>query len=149
VCLWRRRGDDQGGGRRRWRHLDAGLLQVWLEADAPRVFWPQHAVVVAHALWARPDAGHTRAFDDTVAWLATAAAKSTVCSLLRIAWRTVGSIVTRVADEAMAARDRCAGLSRIGIVRSRSSAVIATSPSQWIMIVGGWCGPRRGGTRPL
>ena len=114
-CLRRRRGYDQGGGRRRWRHLDAGLLQVWLEADAPRVSCPQHGVVVAHVPWARHDAGHTRAFDDTVAWLATAAAKSTVCELLRIAWRTVGSIITRVAGEAMATRDRFAGLSRIGI----------------------------------
>jgi transposase len=114
-CLRRRRGYDQGGGRRRWRHLDAGLLQVWLEADAPRVWCPQHGVVVAHVPWARHDAGHTRAFDDTVAWLATAAAKSTVCELLRIAWRTVGSIITRVAGEAMAQRDRFAGLRRLGI----------------------------------
>ena len=29
VCLRRRRGYDQGDGRRRWRHLDAGQLQVW------------------------------------------------------------------------------------------------------------------------
>jgi transposase len=114
-CLRRRRGYDQGDGRRRWRHLDAGLLQVWLEADAPRVSCPQHGVVVAHVPWARHDAGHTRAFDDTVAWLATAAAKSTVCELLRIAWRTVGSIITRVAGEAMATRDRFAGLRRLGI----------------------------------
>jgi len=40
---------------------------------------------------------------------------STVCQLLRIAWRTVGAIVTRVADEAKAARDPLQGLRRIGI----------------------------------
>jgi transposase len=130
VCLRRRRGYDQGGGRRRWRHLDAGLLQVWLEADAPRVSCPQHGVVVAHVPWARHGAGHTRAFDDTVAWLATAAAKSTVCELLRIAWRTVGSIITRVAGEAMATRDRFAGLSRIGIdeISFKRGQATATSP---------------------
>ena len=44
-----------------------------------------------------------RAFDDTVACLATATAKTTVCQLLRIAWRPV--IVSRVAAEAVAARD--------------------------------------------
>ncbi len=76
-----------------------GVLPVWLEADAPRVSCPEHAVVVAHVPWARHGAGHTTAFDDTVAWLAVATARSTVCQLLRIAWRTVGAIVTRVAQE--------------------------------------------------
>jgi len=115
VCRRRCRGYDQGEGRRQWRHLDAGLVQVWLEADAPRVACPVHGVVVAHVPWARHRAGHTRAFDDTVAWLAPTTAKSTVCQLLRIAWRTVGAIVTRVAGEAIAARDPLAGLRRIGI----------------------------------
>jgi len=115
VCRRRCRGYDQGHGRRRWRHLDAGLVQVWLEADAPRVACPEHGIVVAYVPWARHGAGHTSAFDDTVAWLAVATAKSTVCELLRIAWRTVGSIITRVAAEAVAARDPLEGLRRIGI----------------------------------
>jgi transposase len=115
VCRRRCRGYDRGEGRRRWRHLDAGLVQVWLEGEAPRVRCPQHGVVVAHVPWARHDAGHTKAFDDTVAWLATTTARSTVCQLLRIAWRTVGSIVKRVAGEAIAARDPLTGLRRIGI----------------------------------
>jgi len=115
VCRRRCRGYDGGHGRRRWRHVDAGMLPVWLEADAPRVSCPQHGVVVAHVPWARHGAGHTTAFDDTVAWLATATSKSTVCQLLRIAWRTVGAIITRVAAQAVAARDPLDGLRRIGI----------------------------------
>ena len=115
VCRRRCRGYDQGNGRRRWRHLDAALVQVWLEADAPRVACPEHGIVVAYVPWARHGAGHTSAFDDTVAWLAVASAKSTVCELLRIAWRTVGSIIHRVAAEAVAARDPLEGLRRIGI----------------------------------
>jgi transposase len=95
--------------------LDAGTLKVWLEADAPRVVCPEHGVVVAGVPWARHGAGHTRAFDDQTAWLVTQASKSTVSQLLRVAWRTVGAIVTRVAAEAIAARDPLAGLSRIGI----------------------------------
>ena len=35
--------------------------------------------------------------------------------LMRIAWRTVGAIVTRVAEDALAGNDRLAGLRRIGI----------------------------------
>lgn len=115
ICRRRCRGYDRGDGRRRWRHLDVGTLRVWLEADAPRVRCREHGVVVAHVPWARHGAGHTLAFDDTAAWLATTTSKSTVCELLRVAWRTVGAIVSRVAADAIAARDPLEGLRRIGI----------------------------------
>jgi transposase len=92
-----------------------GTVRAFVEAPAPRVSCPQHGVVVAQVPWARHDAGHTYAFDDTVAWLAVRCSKSAVAQLLRIAWRTVGSILTRVADEAMQGVDRFAGVRRIGI----------------------------------
>jgi hypothetical protein len=76
---------------------------------------PEHGPTVVAVPWARHKAGHTRAFDDTVAWLAVATAKSTLCQLLRIAWRTVGAIVAWVAADATAARDPLDGLRRIGI----------------------------------
>ena len=96
ICRRRCPGYDAGAGRRRWRALDLGTMVAVLEADAPRVACPVHGVVVASVPWARHDAGHTLAFDDQVAWLATQASKSTVVDLMRIAWRTVGSIITRV-----------------------------------------------------
>jgi transposase len=65
--------------------------------------------------WARHDAGHTKAFDDTVAWLAVRASKSTVTELMGVAWRTVGSILARVRADADAGTDRLANLRRIGI----------------------------------
>src|SRR5947208_14867070 len=42
---------DRGEGRRRWRALDLGVVQAWLEADAPRVDCPTHgpAVVAVQA----------------------------------------------------------------------------------------------------
>jgi transposase len=86
-----------------------------LEADTPRVKCRTHGVVVAYVPWARHDAGHTLAFDDQVAWLATRASKSTATELMRIAWRTVGSIITRVWADVEAQHDRLAGLRRIGI----------------------------------
>ena len=52
---------DAGAGRRRWRHLDAAGLKLFLEADAPRVRCKRHGVVVAAVPWARHDAGHTSA----------------------------------------------------------------------------------------
>jgi transposase len=108
-------GYDAGEGRRRWRALDLGTIQAVLEADAPRVDCPAHGPTVAAVPWARHRAGHTYAFDDTVAWLAVACSKSAVTQLMRIAWRTVGAIVARVCADVDAQVDRFAGLSRIGI----------------------------------
>ena len=106
---------DRGHGRRRWRGLDLGAVQAVLEADAPRVRCAEHGVVVAAVPWARHDAGHTRTFDDQVAWLAVQCSKTAVTELMRIAWRTVGAVVTRVSADLEAAVDRLAGLRRIGI----------------------------------
>lgn len=91
------------------------MVRAVLEADAPRVSCREHGVVVASVPWARHDAGHTYAFDDTVAWLATASSKTTVTTLMRVAWRTVGSIIARVWADVDARHDRLAGLRRIGI----------------------------------
>jgi transposase len=115
VCGRRCPGYDSGEGRRRWRALDLGTMRAVLEADAPRVSCSEHGVVVAAVPWARHDAGHTYAFDETVAWLATHSSKSTVTALMRIAWRTVGSIIARVWADVEATCDRLAGLRRIGI----------------------------------
>lgn len=115
VCGRRSPGYDCGSGRRTWRALDLGTIRAVLEADAPRVRCREHGVVVASVPWARHDAGHTYAFDETVAWLATQASKSTVTELMRIAWRTVGSIITRVWADVEAGADRLDGLRRIGI----------------------------------
>jgi transposase len=114
-CGKRCPGYDQGEGRRRWRALDLGTIRTYLEADSPRVRCPEHGVIAAQVPWARHGAGHTYAFDDTAAWLATHCSKSAVRDLLRVAWRTVGAIVTRVVADAEAGTDRFANLRRIGI----------------------------------
>jgi transposase len=95
--------------------LDLGTVQAVLEADAPRVSCPEHGVVVAHVPWARHGAGHTRYFDETVAWLATQTSKTAVTELMRIAWRTVGSIIARVWADTERLHDRFADLRRLGI----------------------------------
>ena len=108
-------GYDAGEGRRRWRGLDLGTIRVWLEAEAPRVRCRTHGVVVAAVPWARHDARQTRAFEDTVAWLVTRASKTAVSDLLRVTWRTVGAIVTRVVADIDTQVDRFEGLRRVGI----------------------------------
>jgi len=108
-------GYDSGDGRRRWRALDAGTTRVFIEADAPRVDCRTHGETVAQVPWARHGVGHTRDFDAMAAWLAVRTSKSATCQLLRVAWRTIGAIVTRVNDEVEARVDRLEGLRRIGI----------------------------------
>jgi hypothetical protein len=114
-CRRRSPAYDRGEGRRRWRALDLGTIQVELEADAPRVSCAEHGPTVAAVPWARHAAGHTYVFDEQVAWLATVCSKSAVTELMRVAWRTVGAIITRVWADVEAVHDLFAGLTRIGI----------------------------------
>lgn len=75
-----------------------------------------HGMVIAAVPWARHGAGHTRAFDETVAWFAVCAPKSVIAELLRINWHTVGSILARVMPERdIEDGDRLDGVVRIGI----------------------------------
>jgi transposase len=108
-------GYDLGHGRRRWRTLDVGTMLACLEADAPRVSCKRHGVVVAAVPWARHDSAFTRSFEDQVAWLTVQASKTAVSQLMRVAWRSVGWICSRVSEEQTQVRDLFAGLKRIGI----------------------------------
>jgi transposase len=115
TCGSRASWYDRGQGRRRWRGLDMGTTQVFVEADAPRVNCPAHGPTVRQVPWARHGAGHTHSFDQQVAWLATQCSKRAITELMRIAWRTVGAIITRVWADTAAGVDALAGLQRIGI----------------------------------
>jgi len=114
-CGRRAPGYDHGAGRRRWRALDSGTTRVFIEAEAQRVQCRLHGPTVAQVPWARHDVGHTRGFDAMAAWLSVRTSKSATCQLLRVAWRTIGSIITRVNNDVEATFDRLEGLRRIGI----------------------------------
>jgi transposase len=115
VCRRRCGRYDQGEGRRRWRALDLGTTFCFFEADAPRVSCREHGVVVAAVPWARHGARFTRSFEDQIAWLACNCSKSAVAELMRIAWRSVGSILERVCTEQRARVDLLDSLRQIGI----------------------------------
>src|ERR1019366_5022610 len=66
---------------------------------------PRARAVAAAVPRARHGAARTRFFDDQVAWLAAACSKTTITALMRISWRTAGTIA-RVAGEAEGATDR-------------------------------------------
>ncbi len=115
ICRRRSPGYDLGEGRRRWRAMDLGTTFAFVEADAPRVTCRRHGVVVCAVPWARHDARFTSAFEDQVAWLAVNTSRTAVAELMRVAWRTVGTILERVAAEAQQEVDLLDGLRRIGI----------------------------------
>ncbi len=144
-CGRRSPGYDRGEGRRRWRALGLGTTKVFIEADAPRVRCRWHGPTVAAVPWARHGAGHSRDFDDLTAWLAVRTSKSAVCELLRVAWRTVGSIVTRVNADIEARVDRLDGLRRIGIdeisyKRGHRSLIVVVDHDSGRLV---WAGPGR------
>jgi len=99
--------------RRRWRHLDIAGRRCFVAYELRRVECRDCGVRVEAVPWARPDARHTRDFEDLVAFCAQQMAKSQVQALLRIAWDTVGRIVERVVADHLDER-RLAGLVSIG-----------------------------------
>ncbi|MGH3820125.1 MAG: ISL3 family transposase, partial [Pseudonocardiaceae bacterium] len=114
-CRRRCPGYDTSAKPRRWRGQDLGTTRVYLQARTCRVSCPEHGVVVAAVPWARPGSRFTTAFEDTAAWLVCHATLSVVAILLRVAWRSVSDIVTRVVAARAGQVDRLAGLRRIGI----------------------------------
>jgi len=81
---------------KRWRHLDLGSCRCVIECELRRLRRRDCGVHLEAVPWARPEAHHTRDFEDIVAWLARQMAKTPIAGLLRIAWDTVGQIVERV-----------------------------------------------------
>ena len=114
-CHRRCPGYDSSAKPRRWRGLDLGSTRVYLQAGTHRVSCPEHGVVVEAVPWARAGSRFTHAFEDTAAWLVCHATLSVVAVLLRIAWRSVSDILTRVVADRAGQTDRLAGLRRIGI----------------------------------
>lgn len=99
---------------RRWRHLDLGALRVWLRYAIRRVCCPRCGVTVELVPWAESQSWFTYEFEEQVAYLAQRADKSTLSTLMRIGWRTVGAIIERVLPRHRNA-DPLAGLTHIGV----------------------------------
>jgi transposase len=99
---------------RDWRHLDVGPFRVWLRYSLRRVDCPRCGVVVEFVPWAESQSWFTYDFEEQVAYLAQKTDKTTLSSLMRIAWRTVGAIVERVVPRHRTA-DPLDGLTHIGV----------------------------------
>ena len=87
---------------KRWRHLDLGVNRCLLECELRRLRCPDCGVRYEAVRWARPGARYTRDFEDVVAFLAQQMAKTPISRLMRIAWDSVGDIITRVVADQQA-----------------------------------------------
>lgn len=99
---------------RRWRHLDVCGMKVYLRADRRRVSCRNCGVRVEYVPWAEGGSNFTQPFEDQVGYLAQRTDKTTVSSLMRIAWATVGDIARRVVAR-HDIEDKLDGLVNIGV----------------------------------
>ena len=103
---------------RRWRTLDIGGSRCYIEYAPRRVECADHGVRSEALPWARSAKSRfTSAFEDLVAWLSLDMCRSALSELMRVSWRSVGSICKRVADdlEEQDGHDRFSDLRAIGI----------------------------------
>jgi len=106
-------GYDHGDGRR-WRHLDLAGMMLHLRYDTRRVDCPKCGVKVELLPWAETSSWFTRPFEDHVGYVAQRCDKTTVSSMMRVAWDTVGAIIQRVVGRHRD-RDPLDGLTQIGV----------------------------------
>ena len=99
---------------RLWRHLDVAGMKLHLRYALRRVDCRRCGVTSELVPWAVPGSWFTEAFEQTVTYLAQAASKTVVASMMRVAWATVGTIVQRVVER-MLPGDRREGLTAIGV----------------------------------
>lgn len=80
---------------RTWRHIDLGGIKCEIRYTVRRVDCPTCGVHVEDVPWAPAGSGFTYAFEEQTAYLAQRADRTTVTTMMRVAWRTVGAIIRR------------------------------------------------------
>lgn len=107
---------DEGRGTRLWRCLDLAGARVFIRSRAFRVRCPSCGVSVRKLPWAAHGSWFTYAFEDTCCWCALNMSKKATSELMRVSWRTVGSICSRVLERLEENQPpRTEGLVRIGV----------------------------------
>ena len=84
---------------KRWRHLDLGASRCVVECRLRRLYCPGCGDLFEAVPWARAGSKYTRDFEDMCAWLAQQMNQTQVVWLLRIGWRSVGTVLSRVVAE--------------------------------------------------
>ena len=112
-CGKRAPGYDQRAARQ-WRHLSLGATRIWLRYAPRRVECPRCGVVNEQVPWGSAGGWFSAAFEETTAYLARVADKTSVTMIMGIAWVTVGKIVERIVGARLDS-SRLEGLHFIGI----------------------------------
>ena len=99
---------------RTWRHLDLAGMALRLRYALRRVICRLCGVTVERVPWAGHDTGFTLPFEQQVGWLTQRNDRTSVSTLMRVAWKTVGRIIVRVAAR-LAPGDPLDGLVHIGV----------------------------------
>ena len=144
VCGQTGRLEIHGRRVKRWRHLDLAGSRCWIECELRLLRCRDCGVRLEAVPWARAGARHSRDFEDTVTWLAQQMALSPITRLLRVGWRTVGTIVERVVADHLDER-RLEGLVAIGVdeisYRRHHRYLTSVADHHTGAIV--WCSPGR------
>lgn len=82
--------------KRKWRACDWNNKMVFLVSKTIRVKCKTHGILVARVPWARHDSAFTYDFEQVVAYRALHSSKSAVSKQMRIAWTTVGDIISKI-----------------------------------------------------
>jgi len=99
ICNKQCPGYDSSKKVRRWRGLDLGTHQVFIESFAPRIQCKEHRVLSANIPWARQDSNYTKDFEQSVTWMTLRATMQDVADYFRIKWASVGRIARRVQED--------------------------------------------------
>lgn len=99
---------------RTWRHLDLAGMVFKLRHDTRRTKCPKCGVLVEKLPWADPGSWFTRAFEDSLAYMAQRCDQTTVSGMMRVAWETVGNVIQRVMARHQT-EDLLEGLTIIGV----------------------------------
>jgi transposase len=97
-CGKRAPGYDQREARQ-WRHLNLGATRIWLRYAPRRVECAGCGVVNEQVPWGSAAGWFSAAFEETTAYLARVADKTSVTKIMGIAWVSVGKIVERIVGE--------------------------------------------------
>ena len=97
-CGKRAPGYDQREARQ-WRHLNLGATRIWLRYAPRRVECARCGVVNEQVPWGAAGGWFSSVFEETTAYLARVADKTSVTKIMGIAWVTVGRIVERIVGE--------------------------------------------------
>lgn len=97
-----------------WRAQDICGVELTLHADQRRVDCPRCGVTVELVPWAEPGSKFTWDFEEQTAYLAQKCDKTAVSTLMRIAWKTVGTIIERVVARKRA-KDQLKDLTHAGV----------------------------------